>query len=336
MPLCCVLSWNEQCAEAAAAVCPASRSLHVVSADNVQSGTRLDGFVIRDGWGGGQPEYDNPYDDSGAGLLVYNSSNPVIANCTFEDNIANQGGAIAVTNNCAPLIVNCRIAGNRALIGGAAYSLQGSPTFVNCFILSNTAEGGAGGAVYATGAATKLINCLLLDNLASGYGSAIYQVATLRNCIVWSSGGTPIAGAAEVITSCVEGGYPGEGIVESWPGFADPLDGNFRLLAGSPCIDAGSGPLPQDLGDLDADLDCAETTPRDLGGGARWLGKAIDIGPYEHCAYDLDSDGAVGVADMLGLLGSWGAAGSPADLDRDGVVDVSDLLALFQNWYECG
>jgi Ca2+-binding EF-hand superfamily protein len=95
--------------------------------------------------------------------------------------------------------------------------------------------------------------------------------------------------------------------------------------------------MPADLGDLDGDLDFAEATPRDLGYGARVLAGAVDIGPYEHCAYDIDADGSVGITDMLALLGSWGssAGDDPADVDQDGVVDISDLLAMFQNWYAC-
>ncbi len=334
MPLCCLVSWNENCAEAAEAVCPFSRSLHVISA---ASDALVDGFTIRDGWAGGQPDYYNPYDDSGAGLLVYSSSSPVIANCTFEGNIANQGGAIAVIGQgCNPMFVNCRVAGNQGGIGGGIYVLQGDPTFVNCFILSNSAVAGGGGGVYASESNMKLVNCLLFDNLAVSHGAATYQVPALTNCIVWSSGTSPVDSATNVTACCIEGGYPGEGNVEIWPNFADPLHGNFRLGAGSTCIDAGVGPMPSDLGDLDGDLNVAEATPRDLGGGARVLGGGVDIGPYEHCAYDLDADGGVGVTDMLALMGSWGStAGSAADFDQDGLVDISDLLALFQNWYGC-
>ena len=48
---------------------------------------------------------------------------------------------------------------------------------------------------------------------------------------------------------------------------------------------------------------------------------------------DLNSDGSVGVVDLLILLGSWGICqGCPADLDCDGSVGVSDLLILLGNW----
>lgn len=51
---------------------------------------------------------------------------------------------------------------------------------------------------------------------------------------------------------------------------------------------------------------------------------------------DLNGDGSVGVADLLILLGSWGACPDcgdcPADLSGDCTVGVADLLILLQNW----
>ncbi len=49
---------------------------------------------------------------------------------------------------------------------------------------------------------------------------------------------------------------------------------------------------------------------------------------------DLDSDGIVGVTDLLILLGQWGPcpAGCSADINEDGAVDVVDLLTLLGFW----
>ena len=48
---------------------------------------------------------------------------------------------------------------------------------------------------------------------------------------------------------------------------------------------------------------------------------------------DVDGHGDVDVADLLGLLDSWGAcAGCAADIDASGVVDVEDLLQLLGHW----
>ncbi len=49
---------------------------------------------------------------------------------------------------------------------------------------------------------------------------------------------------------------------------------------------------------------------------------------------DIDGDGAVDIADLLILLGDWGACPPPcpADLDADGSVGITDLLILLANW----
>ena len=51
------------------------------------------------------------------------------------------------------------------------------------------------------------------------------------------------------------------------------------------------------------------------------------------CNADLDDDGAVGVSDLLILLGAWGPCPDcSADLDGNGSVGVSDFLALLGGW----
>ena len=54
------------------------------------------------------------------------------------------------------------------------------------------------------------------------------------------------------------------------------------------------------------------------------------------CPADLNDDGAVGAADLLALLASWGPCkGCAADLDDNGSVGASDLLALLASWGPC-
>ncbi len=51
---------------------------------------------------------------------------------------------------------------------------------------------------------------------------------------------------------------------------------------------------------------------------------------------DLDSDGTVGILDLLALLAAWGPnPGHSADFDGDGNVGILDLLTLLANWGPC-
>ncbi|MCZ6494174.1 MAG: hypothetical protein O6933_08860 [Planctomycetota bacterium] len=51
---------------------------------------------------------------------------------------------------------------------------------------------------------------------------------------------------------------------------------------------------------------------------------------------DLDSDGVVGILDLLALLAAWGSdPAGPPDFDGDGTVGILDLLTLLANWGPC-
>jgi hypothetical protein len=74
----------------------------------------------------------------------------------------------------------------------------------------------------------------------------------------------------------------GIGNINANPMFADAANGDYHLLAESPCIDAGDNTaLPPDTLDLDDDGDTEEPIPFDLDGSPRISGLAVDMGAYE-------------------------------------------------------
>ncbi len=124
-------------------------------------------------------------------------------------------------------------------------------------------------------------------------------------------------------------------------------------------IDAGNNcGVPIDENDCDADGLLCELFPIDLDGNPRFnadeadfdpgcgVPVVVDMGAYEYqfdpvdqvTFADLNGDDAVGVADLLGLLASWGPCAKGcclADLDLDGTVGASDVLALLASWGPC-
>ncbi len=68
--------------------------------------------------------------------------------------------------------------------------------------------------------------------------------------------------------------------------------------------------------------------------------RTITVAPHT-CAGDTDTDGVVGVVDLLGLLGAWGPCAAmcppscPADFDDDCQVGVTDLLLALGAWGDC-
>ncbi len=117
------------------------------------------------------------------------------------------------------------------------------------------------------------------------------------------------------------------------------VNGDFRLQAGLPCIDAGHNHAIVNLADTDLDdnprfADDLNTT--DTGNGDCPI---VDMGAYElptTCPWDLDCDDNVSTADLLDLLSQWGTdPGGPPDFDGDGNVGTADLLELLSNWGTC-
>jgi hypothetical protein len=178
-----------------------------------------------------------------------------------------------------------------------------------------------------------LVNCTLVDNGAD----AVFGVTSIANSILWANGGPPVSGGGVVTYSCVEGGYDGAGNIDAAPLFADPDAGDYRLVFGSPGVDAGSNTaLLPDQADLDRDLDFEEPTPLDLDLKGRVLDTTVDMGVYELCRRDLDGDGSIGVPDFLILLSVWGTnPGHVADFDGSGDVGVTDFLTLLSHWGPC-
>jgi hypothetical protein len=171
-----------------------------------------------------------------------------------------------------------------------------------------------------------------------------YCLPTVTSCIVWDNGQNQIVdleGSSTTVSfSDVGGGWPGTGNIDSDPRCVDPDNGDLRLSAGSPCIDAGDNTaVPEGITiDLDGNprfVDDPDTV--DAGYGDPPI---VDMGAYEFqgppCPWDLSGNGNVDVVDLLMVIGSWGpCAGCPADFDGDGVVNVVDLLALIANFGPC-
>ncbi len=96
--------------------------LHVIEAQGVGQSTLVDGFTIRDGYGG-----DNGF----AGL-------------------GGAGGGMYLLDS-SPTVVDCTIRNNAARIGSGVYVEDGSPVFDGCRFISNVStRSGEGGGIYAT------------------------------------------------------------------------------------------------------------------------------------------------------------------------------------------
>jgi hypothetical protein len=106
--------------------------------------------------------------------------------------------------------------------------------------------------------------------------------AMLTNCILWNNAMPHITGDVIISYSNVQGGWPGEGNIDTDPLFADSigsdnimgtLDDDLSLLEDSSCIDAG---------DNSAVLSSSST---DIVGNPRIFDSIVDMGAYEYCDF---------------------------------------------------
>jgi hypothetical protein len=201
----------------------------------------------------------------------------------------------------------------------------GFPTLINCTLARNQA-GADGGALASEGQ-------------AGGKGYCGYTAhAHLVNSIVHENSEPQIYDAVAWTTatySNLSGGLPGVGNIETDPMFTDPDNGDFRLLAGSPCIDAGINAAISDIAHADlADNPRFADDPATADSGCG-VPVIVDMGAYEFQGLpaevvfgDVDGNGWVGVHDLITVtacMNSDDPACRVADLDLDGEVGLSDL-----------
>jgi hypothetical protein len=197
----------------------------------------------------------------------------------------------------------------------------------NSLFVNNTAV--TGGAITAFDAGVlNVYNSTMVGNDADAIGGAIRRSSTTASVTVNSSiftGNLPFGsqvaiggqGADEVNFSIVQGGYaePGVGTFDADPMFVDSSNGDYRLLPGSPAIDAGSSSryLGGPFSDLAGGVRVTDD-PDTLDAGEAIFGAVIDIGAYEFqvggpvdtCPTDTNGDGLINFTDLNAILSVFG------------------------------
>jgi hypothetical protein len=228
----------------------------------------------------------------GGGMNNSNSS-LTVTNCMFSGNSANLGGGGGMDNiNSSPTVTNCTFSGNTAAGGGGMCNVNSSPAVINCTFTGNTAAQNGGGMSNSFFNSLTVTNCTFRGNSATNGHALAFDSSNqccpnellMTNCILWNGGDEIWNNDGSTITinyTNVQGGWPGTGNIDADPMFVDPGNGDYRLQAGTPCIDAGDNTaVPQGITiDLDGNprfLDVPETP--DTGNGELPI---VDMGAYE-------------------------------------------------------
>lgn len=182
---------------------------HVVSINSGTAATILDGFTIEAGFADGTAAFSN----MGGGLLAI-FGDPIVRNCTFQNNKATYGGGamFLTTGGQNPLIEESTFMANIAQGGAGLGFLSLSnginePTVRSCNLFDNyaTEQGGAMifiGSGNGVSCNARVQNCLVYANNSGDVGGAIYAwgVTTgaaspeFLNCTFTNNRATNIAG----------------------------------------------------------------------------------------------------------------------------------------------
>lgn len=246
------------------------------------------------------------------------SNNKTIkGNESYESTAGFGGGIYGITNYWAffsqSSISNCIISGNTSeKQGGGIFYENFTPAEVNvpinnCLIYNNTSN--QGGGIYCKCDSTLeckqfyiITNCTITQNTASE-GAALYALpsAQIKNSILWGNNGEEINGNLNITYSNIQGGYLGEGNIDSDPHFVSPGLADFHLLETSPCINAGTSEGAPDI---------------DIEGNPRSSYGIIAIGSYEVPVQDSDQDKLSDAIENVGCTDP-----NDADTDDDGITD---------------
>ncbi len=214
------------------------------------------------------------------GALSCDQSDAAAAECTFTGNTAQTMGGAILIQTCSPSIFTSIISGNHATdYGGGIHLMSSAATITNNLIKLNTANYGCG-IFNCNSSSSTIVNNTFSDNTSgSSWGGAIYTLNSTptikNNVIAFNSQGITTCGGTPILSHNLtyynwNGEYwgvdPDTGSIYADPLFANRPCGDFRLLTGSPAIDAG----------------IATGAPTvDLDGNPRPFGTAPDIGAYE-------------------------------------------------------
>jgi len=287
----------------------------------------------------------------GGGVMVKANWALITANIVVANRAGvGLGAGVDVSTEGTVVMMGNLIAANQGhgLDCSSLMSLAGS-----CVTLANnTVVGNHGGLGIGRGRVV-VRNCAVRDNrveLAAGWSEELPSI--------------PVPAEVTVEHSLISGGLSGlnlsseatltwgPGNIDADPVFLDPgrwddagtpentrddtfILGDYHLLPGSPCIDAGTDNVD------DPDTEEVEVLPdTDLDGKRRIIdgdldGTAtVDIGAYEYLPGDVNYDGRVNILDMLlvrNVIGNYPVSDATAracDVNADGEVNLADLLAV--------
>ncbi|MDP8240375.1 MAG: choice-of-anchor D domain-containing protein, partial [Candidatus Hatepunaea meridiana] len=204
--------------------------------------------------------FRNCTSDGNAAIIMY-AEKTWIENCLFENNT----GGTYIVQNAFPEpepghIWNCTFIGNHSVF--APLGLGHGYVAEYCVFSDNVSTNCAGAVMGTTQwrGTTSIINCTLYNNTVENrsINPAADWHLTVVNCILWGEDADQQilthSNNYHISYTDAQGGWEGEGNIDSDPLFINPDNNDFHLTADSPCIDVGDPDSDPDPDDTRADM----------------------------------------------------------------------------------
>jgi predicted outer membrane repeat protein len=233
--------------------------------------------------------------DCGGGVYINSDSFPTLENCTITDCFADYGGGIYVGNESELTLLSSKVAENEGNIAGGIRTFKSIAHVTNCLLVANNAS--EGGAMNNYESTVNMLNCSVLNNVSYYDGSAMWNdsdaMVYISNSILWGNDRAINRAKGSMNHCCIseESVLNGENNIQ-----VDPMicPASYRLLPGSPCIDAG-------------DSSIADLPEDDYWGQQRVQGDSVDIGACEYDSAMVPTELTVVIApqEVLPLQPKW-------------------------------
>ncbi|RCW29694.1 choice-of-anchor Q domain-containing protein [Marinilabilia salmonicolor] len=242
----------------------------------ITQATVIDGIIVENGYTG----YNSIASlENGAGMWLQYAS-PIVRNVIFRDNTVNYGHGGAVSGD------------------DFSAALFGNVIFHNN---STTHYYGYGGAVNSYGG-FEFYNCVWYDNYSNYYFGAVYGNSVVVNSIAWNNfsedGYNDFSSSVTKRNTLYPDADDSNGSISESPEFVAPDEGDFRIRAISPALNAGSN------------TDVPEWLTKDYFGVERIQDGVVNMGVSEGVVFTPEllnpADSTVFESEQASVLFEWG------------------------------
>ena len=222
----------------------------------------------------------------GGGIHIDSSNGQIIYN-TFAENSAHQGGALSISYSDIMIAKNL-VSNNFAFnAGGGVFFNRSNSNFSGNVVAYNEVIATGGGLVIHIGNPWILNNVIYHNDATFRAGgimtydnsNALVTNNIIRGNTAESDPQINNGGPLDLRYCNIQGGWPGEGNINTNPLFRDPDSSDFHLMAiacgdpfDSPCIDMGAPTIIDTLLDCDWGLGTERSDMGAYGGGDGFVG----------------------------------------------------------------